>query len=255
MPALLSPTPGTPPLQRFCRSTPQGLLHTVGAVHFGVRSAVPPLKLTTVPAALSLLAGANAAVLTLAAPAVAVPANCDPILGSVREVAITGGVTKNVGVKEGTWADVKSCLDDTRPSSPSPWWGSNSLAKDYAKAYGAVVEGESGGRPWLYPNLDPDSPTSGPKQVGPLAAWQVNGSGKVQAWAVREVGNGNGRGGSGLNGNEFVVDPGQSYFWLIDPFGEADPVPAPLPLLGGMMALLWSRRLRHRIARGQRAAG
>jgi hypothetical protein len=216
---------------------------------------VPPLKLTTVPAALSLLAGANAAVLTLAAPAVAV--DCRPINESIRyDISVTGGTPKTVGVIRGKWDEVRPCLVDTRPSSPSPWWGSNTLAKDYAQAYAAVVKVD-GGADWLYPNVDSDFPTSGPKQVGPLAAWQVNGSGKVQAWAVQSVGNGNGNGGgpSGLNGNEFVVDPTTDYYWLIDPLGDADPVPAPLPLLGGMMALLWSRRLRHRIARGQRAAG
>ena len=218
---------------------------------------MPPLKLTTVPAALSLLAGANAAVLTLAAPAVAVPPSvpeCTPTTDSIRTVTIAGGIGRQVGVITGKWPAVQSCLDGSITDSPSPWWGSNKLAKDYATAYGTLVAAEDPDSPWLYPNGDPDS-LSGPKRVGPLAAWRVNGSGKVQAWAVRQVGNGGGPGG--LNGNEFVVDPDIEYDWLIDPLGEgdADPVPAPLPLLGGMMALLWSRRLRHRIARGQRAAG
>lgn len=207
---------------------------------------MPPLKLTPVPVALSLLAGANAAVLTLAAPAVA--DNCKPIQASIRTITISGGTSKQVGVIEGKWNDVKSCLDDSRPSSPSPWWGSNQLANDYATAYGAKLAAEAPPEsPWLYPNIDPNNPTSGPKQVGPLAAWQVNGGG-VQAFAVRRI---------TANGqqNSFVVDPGISYSWLIDPFGDADAVPAPLPLLGGMMALLWSRRLRRRIARGQRAVG
>jgi hypothetical protein len=224
-----------------------------------VRSAVPPLKLTAVPAALSLLAGANAAVLTLAAPAVAVPPSvplCTPSTDSIRTVTIAGGPSKQVGVIKGKWTNVQSCLDGSITNSPSPWWSSNKLAKDYATAYGTLVAAEDPNSPWLYPNGDPDS-LSGPKTVGPLAAWRVNGGGKVQAWAVREVGNGNGNGGGpgGLNGNEFVVDPDIEYSWLIDPLGDADPVPAPLPLLGGMMALLWSRRLRRRIARGQRAVG
>lgn len=218
---------------------------------------MPPLKLTTVPVALSLLAGAPAAVLTLATPAAAVPPPvplCTPTEDSVRTVTIAGGTSKQVGVIEGKWADVSTCLDGSVTNSPSPWWGSSGLADDYARAYGAVVaaEGSPASDDWLYPNGDPAT-LSGPKTVGPLAAWRVNGSGSVQAWAVRQVGNGGAPGG--LNSNVFVVDPNERYFWLIDPLGDADPVPAPLPLLGGMMALLWSRRLRRRIARGQRAAG
>lgn len=223
---------------------------------------MPPLKLTIVPVALSLLAGAPAAVLTLATPAAAVPPPvplCTPSSNSIRTVTIAGGTSKQVGVIQGKWADVSTCLDGSVTNSPSPWWGSNNLAKDYARAYGAVVAAEGPPEsPWLYPNGDPAT-LSGPKNVGPLAAWRVNGSGKVQAWAVRQVGNGNGNGNGGgpggLNSNVFVVDPNEKYFWLVDPLGDADPVPAPLPLLGGMMALLWSRRLRRRIARGQRAAG
>ncbi len=224
-------------------------------MHFiGVRSTVPPLKLTTVPVALSLLAGAPAAVLTLATPAVAADSPCAPEKGSVYKVTIAGGKTQSVGVIKGTWGTVGKCLNGSEIKSPSPWWGSNALAKDYAQAYAAVIaaKGPPASDDWLYPNGDPAT-LSGPKTVGPLAAWQLNGSGAVQAWAVRQVGNGGGAGG--LNGNEFVVDPSKEYFWLVDPLGDADPVPAPLPLLGGMMALLWSRRLRRRIARGQRAAG
>lgn len=249
-------------------------MHTVETVSREL-PAVPMTKLialpASLPAALPLLAGAAGAVVALApTPAAACQVAAQP--NSERDITVDNA-TRTVRVIYGRWADVRECINGNQA-----WWDDNQVARKYSESYITAT-----GTQWLGVNQDP-ADLAGPKNVSPLVAWDEGPQGgsqpsqpvsiKVQTVAVRTSSNGgsadsnsssnsNSNSTSNPGSNQFVLDLGDSdaanasYYWLafagrgVDP----DPAPAPLPLIGGAAALLWSRRLRRRVARGRRASG
>jgi hypothetical protein len=149
--------------------------------------------------------------------------------GSAQAFVVNvGGVQYDVTTFTGTYNDNTSKFQTAANSGVMPWWGSSSLASDFAMAVGSAF----------------GSPNVGPGR-GPYFAYAEVSMGPVSIFFRKNDGSFS----SSLTAKQVEVSWAQATP-LAPP---AAPVPGPLPALGAATAFSFSRQLRKRIKRSTNA--
>jgi len=148
-----------------------------------------------------------------------------PLLAAASASAVTvtvGSIDYDVTVFKGSY-NSNSALFQLLPAGRVPWWGSDTLAINFAQQ--------------VYDQLG-SGPTSG---YGPVFAYELSGTDILGI-------------SQNLNDplsqqDETIADNVDVNYAIVTPLNSAPAsVPAPLPVFGAAAALGWSRQLRKRIA-------
>jgi len=146
--------------------------------------------------------------------------------GAAQAATVTvnvGGINYSITPSYSTFDSILSSAGNP-PTSRMPWYGSSTLADDFATAVNSQTF-----QTQLY-----SDPNDGDINVGPLFPWS---STVFSAW---DTDNG------ALLSNKTFNSADQYYFALVD-IAPPVPTPGPLPLLGAAAAFSASRKLRNRI--------